>query len=205
MEYFCSWNFVLSWFSPTPGFSYINLLQISPIYKYWKVSEFSPCCYCCLIAKSCLTHCSHMNCKGSSVHGISQARILEWVVVSFFRGYSWPKDWNHISCLAGRFFTTEPPGKPSVLRLTHFFIYPNSLVHLIQSPDLKCPILFPGLTFSLILVLYIQRLTQHLHMNVWQVSKYQIKLLLPYLLFLSPPIFISVNCHSFFKFASQKI
>ena len=46
---------------------------------------------------------------GSSVHGIFQARILEWVVISFSRGSSWPKDWTHISCIsctAGRFFTT---------------------------------------------------------------------------------------------------
>ena len=145
-----------------------SMFQISPIYKYWEVSEFSPCCYCCLVAKSCLTHCNPMNCKGSSVRGISQARILEWVIISFFRGSSRPKDWTHVSCLVGRFFTTEPPGKPSVLRLTHFFIYPNSLVHLIQSPDLKCPILFPVLTFPLILVLYIQPLS----ISIWMSNRY---------------------------------
>ena len=39
---------------------------------------------------------------GSSVHGISQARILEWVVISFSRGSSQPR----VSCLTGRFFTT---------------------------------------------------------------------------------------------------
>ena len=47
----------------------------------------------------------------SSVHGISQARILEWVAISFFRGSSWPKDRNCISCvsaLADGFFTTAP-------------------------------------------------------------------------------------------------
>ena len=48
----------------------------------------------------------------SSVHGISQARIPEWVSSSFSRGSSWPRDWTHVSCTAGRFFTTEPPGKP---------------------------------------------------------------------------------------------
>ena len=40
----------------------------------------------------------------SSVHGISQARILEWVAISSSRGSSWPRD--------RRFFTTTPPGKP---------------------------------------------------------------------------------------------
>ena len=36
---------------------------------------------------------------GSSVHGISQTRILEWVAISFSRGSSWPRDWICISCI----------------------------------------------------------------------------------------------------------
>ena len=47
---------------------------------------------------------------GSSVHGISQARILEWVALPSSRGSSWPRDQTHISmspALAGRFFTTN--------------------------------------------------------------------------------------------------
>ena len=46
---------------------------------------------------------------GSSVHGISQARILEWVAISFSRGSSQIRDQTHIFCIAGGFFTTEPP------------------------------------------------------------------------------------------------
>ena len=42
---------------------------------------------------------------GSPVHGISQARILEWVAISFSRGSSWPRDQIQVSCIAGRFFT----------------------------------------------------------------------------------------------------
>jgi len=42
---------------------------------------------------------------GSSVHGILQARILEWVAISFSRGSSWPRDCTPVSCTAGRFFT----------------------------------------------------------------------------------------------------
>ena len=52
---------------------------------------------------------------GSSVHGILQARILEWIAISFSRGSSSPRDWTQVSCIAGRFFTIirhEPPGKP---------------------------------------------------------------------------------------------
>ena len=52
---------------------------------------------------------------GSSVHGILQASIQEWVPIPFSRGFSGPRDQTHISCIAGRFFTTEPPGKPSAL------------------------------------------------------------------------------------------
>ena len=52
----------------------------------------------------------------SSVCGISQARILEWVAMSSSRGFSQPRDQTHISCsscIAGRFFTDEPPGNRS--------------------------------------------------------------------------------------------
>ena len=42
---------------------------------------------------------------GSSVDGILQARILEWVAIPFSTGSSWLKDWTQISCIAGKFFT----------------------------------------------------------------------------------------------------
>ena len=48
---------------------------------------------------------------GSFVHGIFQARILTWVAISFSRGSSQLKDRTHVSCLAGGFFITEPPGR----------------------------------------------------------------------------------------------
>ena len=41
---------------------------------------------------------------GSSVHGILQARIVDWVAISFSRGSTPPSDQTHISCIAGRFF-----------------------------------------------------------------------------------------------------
>ena len=53
---------------------------------------------------------------GSSVHGISQARILEWVAISFSRESSRPRDQTQVSCIAGSllhcrhiFLPTEPP------------------------------------------------------------------------------------------------
>ena len=56
------------------------------------------------VAQSCLTLCDPVDCSppGSSVHGILQARILEWVAVSFSRGSSWPRGWTQVSCSAGR-------------------------------------------------------------------------------------------------------
>jgi len=45
-------------------------------------------------------------------HGISQARILQWVVISFSRGTSQPIDRTRVSHIEGRRFTTKPPGKP---------------------------------------------------------------------------------------------
>ena len=59
--------------------------------------------------------CDPMDCSlpGSSVHGVFQARVLEWVAISFFRGPSWPSDRTQVSCIAGRHFTSEPPGKPT--------------------------------------------------------------------------------------------
>ena len=56
-----------------------------------------------------------LNCSppGSSVHGILQARILEWVAMPSSRGSSWLRDQTHISCTAGGFFTAEQPRKPN--------------------------------------------------------------------------------------------
>ena len=73
---------------------------------------------CCLITQSHLTLCHPMDCSppGSSVHGISQSRILEWVAISFSR-FPDPgiEPMSPASpALSGRFFTTEPPGKPQI-------------------------------------------------------------------------------------------
>ena len=59
------------------------------------------------VAQSCLTLCDPMDCSlsGFSVHGISQARVLEWIAISFFRGSSWPRDWTKVSHIVGRCFT----------------------------------------------------------------------------------------------------
>ena len=60
-----------------------------------------------LVPQSCPTLCDPGDCSppGSSIHGISQARILEWVVIAFSRGSFRPKDRTQVSCIAGRFFS----------------------------------------------------------------------------------------------------
>ena len=52
--------------------------------------------------------CDPMDCSppGSSVHGILQARILDWIAISFSRGSSPPRDWTWVSCTASRLFTS---------------------------------------------------------------------------------------------------
>ena len=54
--------------------------------------------YCCLVAKSCTTLCNLLD-------WIFQARVLEWVAISFSRGSSRPSDRTQVSCTAGRHFS----------------------------------------------------------------------------------------------------
>ena len=81
---------------------------------YWVyVLKFFSWWLCSMHAQSSLTLWHHGLClTGYSVHGIFQAIILEWVAILFFRGSSWPRARTCISCTAGRFFTSELPGKP---------------------------------------------------------------------------------------------
>ena len=58
------------------------------------------------VAQSCPTLCDPVNCRlpGFSIHGILQARILEWVTISFSRGSSQPRDRTQVSLIGGRRF-----------------------------------------------------------------------------------------------------
>ena len=64
-------------------------------------------CVCILIAQLCVNLYNPVNCipQGSSVHGIFQAGILEWVAISFSRGSLQPRDQTQVSHTAGRLFT----------------------------------------------------------------------------------------------------
>ena len=88
----------------------IGSLQVQSIkmWPYWSA---------CMLRHACrvrLCYPMDHSLPGSSVQGISQARVLEQVAISFSWGSSPPRDWACISCVsctAGGFFTTEPPGK----------------------------------------------------------------------------------------------
>ena len=83
------------------------------------------------VAQLCPTLCDPMECSllGSSVNGIFQVRILEWVVIFFSRRSSWPRDWTQVSCIVGRRFTIWATGEvyKQTIMSSHF-IYPNPVV-----------------------------------------------------------------------------
>ena len=54
---------------------------------------------------------------------ILQARLLEWVSIPFFKGYSWPRDWTWISCIAGRFSTIWATREAHCLSLGLLYIF----------------------------------------------------------------------------------
>ena len=79
----------------------------------WRMNE---------VSQSCPTLCDPMDCSLplSSIHGIFQARVLEWVAISFSRGSSWPRDRTLVSRIVGRCFTIWATRE--VLRV-HVFVW----------------------------------------------------------------------------------
>ena len=68
------------------------------------------------VSQLCPTLCDPMDCSlpGSSVHGIFQARVLEWVAISFSRGSSWLRDQTQVSHIVGRhFYHRSHQGSPN--------------------------------------------------------------------------------------------
>ena len=100
------------------GFNEFLITKV--IQAYYKSSNVRFECIACMhassVTQSSPSLCDPMDCSltGSSVHGILQARILEWVAIPSSRGSSRSRDWtcvSSISCIAGGFFTSEAPGK----------------------------------------------------------------------------------------------
>ena len=87
-------------------------------------NTFPKPCVLCLAAQSCPTVCNPMDYSppGSSVHGILQARIPEWVAMPSSRGSSQPRDWIQVSSIGGRFFilwATREASPKICLQLIH--------------------------------------------------------------------------------------
>ena len=107
------------------------------------------------VAQSCLTLCNRMDCSLPRFffHGIFQARVLEWVAISFSRGSSQPRDRTWVSCIVGRCF----------YRLSH----QGRWNKLNKSIAKKCKFsLFLFLSLSLSLYIYIYIYT-HAHIYVY--------------------------------------
>ena len=107
----------LPFFSPTTSLLLRTGSRIShgPLLLFCQQNHYYTInCCCCLVTRLCPTLCNPMDCSppGSSVHGLLQARILEWEAIAFSRVSCPPGDWTHVSCTAEGFFITEPPGKP---------------------------------------------------------------------------------------------
>ena len=72
--------------------------------QFTETLSVSPCTRTrvCVCVHNCVWFCNYIDCSspGSSVHGILQARILEWVAISSSRGSSWPRDQTQVSCVS---------------------------------------------------------------------------------------------------------
>ena len=88
---------ILLIFPKSNEWSWLSRRQISYMMKNMLV----------LVSQACSILCDPMDCgpPGSSVHGILQARMLEWVAILFSRGSFWPRDQTQVSCIAGTFST----------------------------------------------------------------------------------------------------
>ena len=91
-----------------------------------KPYNFITSIYACLVAQLCPTLCNHMNCSlpGSSIHGILQARTLEWVAIPFSRVTFLTQESN-LGLLYYRqiLLPSEPPGKPiGMWELPKFYV-----------------------------------------------------------------------------------
>ena len=104
------WEFAVWWREPKAGALWKTL-------SYTGMNEWT--------SLSRVRLCDPMDCgpPGSSVHGILQARILEWVAIPFPRASSRPRDWTCVSCIAGRFSTIWATREAHCLSLGLLYIF----------------------------------------------------------------------------------
>ena len=120
------------WGSPKPPCTTSEPMLSSPgitntepmCHDYWSLCTLGPKSTAresvkVLVAQSCPTVYDPVDCSlpGSSVHGILQARILEWGAIPFSKGSSWPMDQTWVSCTTGRFFTVWAPREPKKVKV----------------------------------------------------------------------------------------
>ena len=99
-----------------------------------------------------LNICNPMDCSppASSFHGIFQAKVLEWVAISFSRGSSWHRDWTWVSCTADRCFTiwatreAEVPGKKLETTRTTWDCSASKMEREVGLGDKRAPVHKPG-------------------------------------------------------------
>ena len=149
-----------------------------------------------LVTQSCLTLCDPMDCSppGSSVHGISQARILEWVTFPFSRGSSQPRDWTWVSTLLADSLPSEYQGCKEADTTGHWEAIKNAILYFSlpgagfadSSPQFSPDMSFPGengnweellraigcpswvLPLRMVSLQMVQLLNRWIHVNVWQ-------------------------------------
>ena len=90
--------------------------------------------HCAVLSHSVVSDClwPPMDCSppGSSVHGILQARIVEWVAYPFSRASSQPKDWTQVFCIAGGFFTSWATREAHSLGFLKFILFNQRIIAL---------------------------------------------------------------------------
>ena len=103
---------------------WLYLISTDYIYRLSIMSHLSE------VIQSCPTLCHPMDCSipACSVHGILQARILEWVAISFSRGSSWPRNWPRSPTLQADVLPSEPPRKHIPFNCLLFLPISHSLV-----------------------------------------------------------------------------
>ena len=148
-----------------------GLLKLDPgerKWGKWKESE---------VTQSYPTLCNPMDCSlpGSSIHGIFQTRVLEWVAISFSRGSSQPSDQTQVSHIVGRCFTVWAAREVNshytlfyIISFAHMLSLSRN-VYILYSSSYKCStqFLFPFPHFICFIICFLIQESQALLLTVW--------------------------------------
>ena len=112
-------------------------------------------CVCVCVCAQTLSHVQFFATlwtvsPGSSVHGILPARTLEWVAISSYWGFSWPRDWTHASCVPciADSLPLSHQGSPHKIMLLLLLLSRFSRVRLCATPEMAAHQAPPSLGFS---------------------------------------------------------